>query len=44
DKLATAAPFRVAAPDAIRHLVVERSAPAAVLADFQRQGAEVHFC
>ncbi|UCI06001.1 DeoR/GlpR family DNA-binding transcription regulator [Mesorhizobium sp. B1-1-8] len=43
DKLATAAPYRVAAPDAIRHLVVERTAPAAILADFERQGAEIHF-
>ncbi|RRH89462.1 DeoR/GlpR transcriptional regulator [Mesorhizobium tamadayense] len=42
DKLATAAPYRVAAADAIRHLVVERTAPAAILADFERQGAEIH--
>ena len=43
DKLATAAPYRVAAPDAIRHLVVERTAPSAILADFERLGAEIHF-
>ncbi|TIW15759.1 MAG: DeoR/GlpR transcriptional regulator, partial [Mesorhizobium sp.] len=43
DKLATAAPYRVAAPDAIRHLVVEKTAPSAVLADFERLGAEIHF-
>ncbi|UVK37375.1 DeoR/GlpR family DNA-binding transcription regulator [Mesorhizobium sp. AR10] len=43
DKLATAAPYRVAGPDAIRHLVVEKTAPAAILADFERQGAEIHF-
>ncbi|MDX8469113.1 DeoR/GlpR family DNA-binding transcription regulator [Mesorhizobium sp. VK23B] len=43
DKLATAAPYRVAAPDAIRHLVVERTAPGDILADFQRQGAEIRF-
>lgn len=43
DKLATAAPYRVAAPDAIRHLVVERTAPAAILADFERRGVEIRF-
>ncbi|WP_244661637.1 DeoR/GlpR family DNA-binding transcription regulator [Mesorhizobium huakuii] len=43
DKLATAAPYRVAGADAIRHLVVEKTAPAAILADFERQGAEIHF-
>jgi DeoR/GlpR family transcriptional regulator of sugar metabolism len=42
DKLATAAPYRVATADAIRHLVVERTSPAAVLADFERQGTEIH--
>ena len=42
DKLATAAPYRVATADAIRHLVVERTAPAAVLADFERQATEIH--
>lgn len=42
DKLATAAPYRVARPEAIRHLVVEKTAPSAVLADFERQGAEIH--
>ncbi|WFP74461.1 DeoR/GlpR family DNA-binding transcription regulator [Mesorhizobium sp. WSM4906] len=43
DKLATAAPYRVAASDAIRHLVVEKTAPYAILADFERLGAEIHF-
>ncbi|TPI45904.1 DeoR/GlpR transcriptional regulator [Mesorhizobium sp. B2-9-1] len=43
DKLATAAPYRVAEADAIRHLVVERSAPPATLADFQSRGVQVHF-
>ncbi|RVC93923.1 DeoR/GlpR transcriptional regulator, partial [Mesorhizobium sp. M2A.F.Ca.ET.029.05.1.1] len=43
DKLATAAPYRVAGADAIRHLVVEKTAPAATLADFQSQGAQIHF-
>ncbi|PBB18842.1 DeoR/GlpR family DNA-binding transcription regulator [Mesorhizobium sp. WSM4313] len=43
DKLATAAPYRVAGADAIRHLVVERTAPAATLADFQSRGVQVHF-
>ncbi|QND65266.1 DeoR/GlpR transcriptional regulator [Mesorhizobium loti] len=43
DKLATAAPYRVAGADAIRHLVVEKTASAAILADFERQGAEIHF-
>ncbi|AZO42805.1 DeoR/GlpR transcriptional regulator [Mesorhizobium sp. M7D.F.Ca.US.005.01.1.1] len=43
DKLATAAPYRVAGAEAIRHLVVEKTAPAAILADFERQGAEIHF-
>jgi DeoR/GlpR family transcriptional regulator of sugar metabolism len=37
DKLATAAPYRVAGTEAIRHLVVEKTAPAAILADFERQ-------
>lgn len=43
DKLATAAPYRVAAPDAIRHLVVEKTAPSTILADFEHLGAEIHF-
>ncbi|MEW6633988.1 MAG: DeoR/GlpR family DNA-binding transcription regulator [Pseudomonadota bacterium] len=43
DKLATAAPYRVAAPDAIRHLIVEKTAPEAILADFGRLGVEIHF-
>ncbi|RWG17780.1 MAG: DeoR/GlpR transcriptional regulator, partial [Mesorhizobium sp.] len=43
DKLATAAPYRVAAPDAISHLVVDKTAPSAILADFERLGVEIHF-
>jgi DeoR/GlpR family transcriptional regulator of sugar metabolism len=43
DKLATAAPYRVAGADAIRHLVVENTAPTATLADFQSHGAQIHF-
>ncbi|MEZ2333873.1 DeoR/GlpR family DNA-binding transcription regulator [Mesorhizobium sp. RCC_202] len=43
DKLATAAPYRIAGSEAIRHLVVEKTAPAAILADFERQGAEIRF-
>jgi len=43
DKLATAAPYRVAGAEAIRHLVVDKTAPAAILADFERHGAEIHF-
>lgn len=43
DKLATAAPYRVAAPDAISHLVVDKTAPSPILADFERLGAEIHF-
>jgi len=43
DKLATAAPYRVAGADAIRHLVVEKTAPPATLADFQSRGVQVHF-
>ncbi|GLQ82902.1 DeoR family transcriptional regulator [Mesorhizobium huakuii] len=43
DKLATAAPYRVAGAEAIRHLVVEKTAPAAILADFESRGAEIHF-
>ena len=42
DKLATAAPFRVAGPEAISHLIVEKTAPAGILADFERCGAVVH--
>ncbi|RUX06856.1 DeoR/GlpR transcriptional regulator [Mesorhizobium sp. M8A.F.Ca.ET.059.01.1.1] len=43
DKLATAAPYRVAAAGMISHLVVEKTAPAAILAGFERQGAQIHF-
>jgi DeoR/GlpR family transcriptional regulator of sugar metabolism len=43
DKLATAAPYRVAGAEAIRHLVVEKTASPVILADFERQGAEIHF-
>ncbi len=42
DKLATAAPFRVAAADAVTHLVVEEDAPSRVLAAFRRLGTKVH--
>ena len=42
EKLATAAPFRVAAPEAISHLIVEKAAPADILAEFERGGAVVH--
>jgi DeoR/GlpR family transcriptional regulator of sugar metabolism len=42
DKLATAAPFRVAAAEAVTHLVVEKGAPASVLADFKRGGTKIH--
>ena len=42
EKLATAAPFRVAAAEAVTHLVVEKGAPAGVLADFRRRGAKIH--
>ena len=42
DKLATAAPFRVAKSDAIRHLIVERTAPRDVLSGFVSGGTAVH--
>jgi DeoR/GlpR family transcriptional regulator of sugar metabolism len=42
DKLGTAAPFRVAGPAAISHLIVEKTAPAGILADFERCGAVLH--
>ena len=43
DKLATEAPFRVAGPGEIAHLVLERVVPAAVAADFEIRGAAVHW-
>ena len=43
DKLATCAPFRVARPEAIRHLVVDRVASRKVLAEFEKQGSAIHF-
>ena len=43
DKLATAAPFRVAAPEAVSHLIVEHAAPREVLAAFEACGAVIHF-
>ncbi len=43
DKLATAAPYRVAGAETIRHLVVEKTAPPAILADFESLGVEIHF-
>jgi DeoR/GlpR family transcriptional regulator of sugar metabolism len=42
DKLETAAPFRVAGPEAIGHLVVEKDAPAEVLGKFEKQGTQIH--
>jgi DeoR/GlpR family transcriptional regulator of sugar metabolism len=42
DKLATAAPFRVAEPEAISHLIVEKTAPADILAEFEGCGAVIH--
>ncbi len=42
DKLETAAPFRVAGPEAIGHLVVENDAPIEVLLKFEKQGAHIH--
>jgi DeoR/GlpR family transcriptional regulator of sugar metabolism len=42
DKLGTAAPFRVAAAGVVTHLVVEKGAPEAVVADFRRGGTKVH--
>ena len=42
DKLATAAPFRVAGPEAIRHLVVDRAASREVLAEFEELGSTIH--
>ncbi len=42
DKLATAAPFRVAGPEAIRHLVVDRSVQPALLSKFKKQGTLIH--
>ena len=43
DKLATAAPFRVAGPEAISHLIVEEAAPRRDLAEFERRGAAIRF-
>lgn len=42
DKLATAAPFRVAPPEAITHLVVAGNAPADTLAAFAAHGTTLH--
>lgn len=42
EKLATAAPFRVAAAEAIDHLIVEQDAPADILAAFAGLGATIH--
>lgn len=42
DKLARAAPFRVARPQSLTHLVVEPDADAGLLADFAAQGTTVH--
>jgi DeoR/GlpR family transcriptional regulator of sugar metabolism len=43
EKLATAAPFRVAAPEAISHLIVEDAVPREILAAFEGRGAAIHF-
>lgn len=42
DKLATAAPFRVAGPEAVGHLVLEADASEDVVAAFERLGSAVH--
>lgn len=42
DKLGLAAPFRVARPEALTHLVVEAGADAALLAGFAALGTTVH--
>ena len=42
DKLSTAAPFRVASPDAIRHLVVDGKVKTSTLAQFKKHGTQVH--
>lgn len=42
DKLATAAPFRVAPPEAITHLVVSGDAPEETLAAFAAHGTVLH--
>lgn len=42
DKLGLAAPFRVARPEALTHLVVEAGADAALLEDFAALGTTVH--
>jgi DeoR/GlpR family transcriptional regulator of sugar metabolism len=42
DKLATAAPFRVAGPEAIRHLVVDRVVQPALLSKFKQRGILIH--
>ncbi|MBL8594455.1 MAG: DeoR family transcriptional regulator [Kaistia sp. SCN 65-12] len=42
DKLGLAAPFRVARPASLTHLVVEAGADAALLDDFAAQGTTIH--
>ena len=42
DKLSTAAPFRVAAPEAISHLIVEKAAPREILAAFEGRCTVIH--
>lgn len=42
DKLGLAAPFRVAKPTSLTHLVVEADADAALLDDFAAQGTTIH--
>ncbi len=42
EKLSTAAPYHVAGPKSIRHLVVAQPVAALVLSKFKRQGATIH--
>lgn len=42
DKIATAAPFRVAKPEAIQHLVVDINTRDEVLAEFKEHGTFIH--
>lgn len=42
DKLATAAPFRIALPSAIDHLIVENNSSEAVVSKFEALGTTIH--
>jgi DeoR/GlpR family transcriptional regulator of sugar metabolism len=42
DKLATTAPFCVAAAETIRHLVIDRDAPLELLSNFEERGTLIH--